>query len=87
MIADPPSEPGADQNTVADPLPGAGVKIVGAPGAPAEGVALALALAVIIPDAVVATTVKSYDVPLVRPVIVAGDDVAPLTATPSLCTV
>ena len=75
MIAAPPSEAGADHDTVACPLPGVAFAPVGAPGtvADADGITgVEAADAGPVPTPFVAVTVKVYDVPSVRPVTVTG---------------
>ena len=73
MIAAPPVEPGAVQETTDWPFAfDVALTDVGAPGT-VEGVAEAEAVeAEPVPDAFVAVTVNVYAVPLVRPVIVHG---------------
>ena len=74
VIGLPPSEAGAVQETVAWALPAVAATAVAAPGtvAGATGVTLLEASdAGLLPIALVATTVKVYAVPLVRPVTVA----------------
>ena len=70
MIVEPPFEAGAVNATEARPLPGVAVPIVGAPGTVA-GIADTGLLEVPCPTAFTAATVKSYDVPFVKPVTVA----------------
>src|SRR5207245_2310229 len=73
-MALPPSLAGAVQETVAEALPALAVTAVGAPGtvAGAPGVPrLEGAEAALLPTALVATTVKVWAVPLVRPASVA----------------
>ena len=71
VIAAPPFEAGGVKDTVAWPLPGVAVPIVGAPGAPA-GVTLTVPEGGPLPAAFVARTVHVTVVPLVRPVTVMG---------------
>src|SRR5437870_861557 len=78
-MALPPSLAGAVQETVADALPAEAETRVGAPGAVSTGTGMGAtgvtlvegAEAALEPIALVATTVKVYAVPLVRPVNVA----------------
>src|SRR5207253_4443256 len=73
-MALPPSLAGAVQETDAEALPAVAVTAVGAPGtvAGATGVTLLEASeGALLPTALLATTVKVYAVPLVRPVSVA----------------
>ncbi len=60
--------------TVAWPLPRVAVPIVGASGAVAGVMVFVVAEGVLVPIAFVAVTVNVYEVPLVRPVTVIGDD-------------
>ena len=76
MIADPPVFVGAVKLTVPLPLLPVAETPVGASGAIGAGVTADDALEVVpVPTRLVATTVKVYAVPLVRPVTVIGDDV------------
>ena len=78
MIADPPFDTGAVQETPACVSPAVAVTLVGAPGAVAgaTGVtAFDAADGTDVPTAFVAVTVNVYDVPFVRPGTVT--DVAP----------
>ena len=76
MIAEPPVFVGAVKLTDALPLLTVALIPVGVPGAVAAGVTEDEALEVVpVPTALVATTVKVYAVPLVRPVTVIGEDV------------
>ena len=59
---------------VACPFPEIAVTPVGAPGTVAGTTALLVADAVLVPTLFVAVTVKVNVVPLVRPVMVMGDD-------------
>ena len=73
-MADPPSDAGADQLTVACPLSATAATAVGAPGAVAGAVgttALDATDATLVPTAFVAVTVNVYDVPFVSPVTIA----------------
>ena len=73
MIAEPPLEAGAFQDSETDRLPGAPATAVGASGTvgPADGVTAAEAVeSGPVPAAFVAATVKVYAVPFVRPVTV-----------------
>jgi anti-sigma factor ChrR (cupin superfamily) len=73
VIADPPVEAGAVQDTASWVLPGVRATPVGAPGI-VDGVPVAPAEAGPAPLAFVAVTVTVYAVPLVSPVIVQGLD-------------
>ena len=74
---------GAVKLTIALPLLPLAEILVGTPGAVAAGVTADAALvAVPVPTALVATTVKVFAVPLVSPVTVIGED-APLAVIPS----
>ena len=74
MIDDPPLSLGALKEIVAWPFAATALTPVGAPGMVA-GVTELLALdAVLVPTEFVAVTVNVYAVPLVRPVIVIGDE-------------
>jgi hypothetical protein len=76
VIADPPVFVGAVKLTVALPLLPVALIPVGMPGAVTAGVTDDDAVeAVPVPTELVATTVKVYAVPLVRPVTVIGEDV------------
>ena len=76
MIAAPPVFAGAVKLTVALPLLTVALMPVGVPGAVAAGVTNDDAVeAVPVPTELVATTVKVYAVPLVRPVTVIGEEV------------
>ena len=71
VIGEPPSEDGADHDTVTWPSPATTEVIVGAPGTVtgATGVAESeTAEDPPVPTALVAVTAKEYDVPLLRPV-------------------
>ena len=81
MIGLPPLLAGAVKLTVACPLPAVAVPIVGAPGTVLGVTGLDAAEAGLLPAAFVATTVKVYAVPFVRPVTVMGLDV-PIAAKP-----
>jgi len=85
VTALPPVEAGADQLMMADALPATAETPVGGSGTAAGTTAFDGADAAPVPTLLVALTVKVYDVPLVRPVIVTGDPetvtVAPLLAT------
>ena len=71
MITEPPLLAGAVQLMVAEPLPAVAVTPVGASGADGAGVVVAEASeGVESPAEFVATTVKVYPVPLVRPEMV-----------------
>ena len=70
MIADPPSDPGALQETVAWASPAVAATEVGAPGAVAGVTAAEADEAAEVPAELVAVTVKVWPVPLARPVIV-----------------
>jgi hypothetical protein len=76
VIADPPVFVGAVKLTVALPLLPVALIPVGVPGAVTAGVTDDDAVeAVPVPTELVATTVKVYAVPLVRPVTVIGEEV------------
>ena len=76
MIADPPVFVGAVKLTVALPLLPVALIPVGMPGAVTAGVTDDDAVeAVPVPTELVATTVKVYAVPLVRPATVIGEEV------------
>ena len=77
VIAEPPSDVGAAQETVARPFPATAVTFVGALGAPIGVTAVDAALEAELPALFDATTVNVYAVPLVRPVQLA---VTPATA-------
>jgi hypothetical protein len=75
VIALPPLDAGADHDTVACPFPGVAVTFEGAPGTVAGVTAFDAADWVPVPIALVAATLKVYDVPFVSPVtavVVAG---------------
>jgi hypothetical protein len=74
VIAEPPVEAGAVNVTVASPLPRTAETLVGAPGVVAGTTELLVPEEILVPFAFVAVTVKVYVVPLVRPVIVIGDE-------------
>jgi len=74
VIAEPPLEPGAENVTVAWPFPRVAVPIVGASGTVAGVTEFDALDAVLVPTLFVAVTVNVYAVPLVRPVIVIGDE-------------
>jgi hypothetical protein len=74
VIVEPPFEDGALKVTVAWPLPAVAVPIVGASGDVAGVTEFVVAEGVLVPAAFVAVTVKVYEVPLVRPVILIGDE-------------
>ena len=71
VIADPPSLAGAVNATLAVPLPGDTVPIVGAPGT-VRGVTDTVPDAAPVPAAFVAVTEQVYAVPFVRPDTVIG---------------
>jgi hypothetical protein len=71
VIALPPFEAGAVQVTVACAFPAVALTVVDAPGGPTGVTAFDAAEAEPVPAAVVADTVKVYEVPLVSPVTVA----------------
>ncbi len=81
VIVDPPLLTGAVNVTVASPLPRVAVPIVGASGAVAGVIELLVAEGVLVPFALIATTVNVYVVPFVRPVTTIGDD-PPLALKP-----
>jgi hypothetical protein len=82
VIGAPPLFAGAVNATVASKFPFVAVPIVGAPGS-VEGVTeFEAALAGLLPLRFVATTVKVYAVPLVRPVITIGLKVPVLVNPP-----
>jgi hypothetical protein len=81
VIALPPFEPGADQLTVTCSSPGIPDTEVGAPGSVNGVTAEEAEDAAPSPTALVAVTVKVYDVPLVRPETMIGD-VAPVPVKP-----
>jgi hypothetical protein len=70
VIVEPPSEAGAVKGTDACAFPATAVPIVGAPGTVTGVAELEAELAVPVPTAFVAVTVKVYAVPLVSPVTV-----------------
>ena len=74
MIAEPPFPAGALNVTVACAFPAIAMPMTGAPGTVAGVTALEAEDAGPLPTALVAITVKVYDVPLVRPVTVMGED-------------
>ena len=65
----PPLNAGADHETVAEPLVATALTDVATPGT-VTGVAVAASDDALVPTPLIATTVKAYDVPFVRPVIV-----------------
>ena len=65
---------GAVKVIVASPLPRVAVPIVGASGTVAGVTALLALDTVLVPTALLAVTVNVYAVPLVRPVIVIGEE-------------
>ena len=69
MIAEP-SWPAAVHDTVAEPLPAVADTPVGASGTVDGTTAFEAAEAAPVPSALVAVTVKVYELPLVRPVTV-----------------
>ena len=71
MIADPPFDAGAVQETVACALPPVAVTLVGARGGPSGVTLFEAAEAGPLPAALVAVTVKVYELPLLRPVTMA----------------
>ena len=84
MIADPPFELGALNETVAWPFPDVALTPVGTPGVVAGTTELLVADAVLVAYALLAVTVNVYAVPFVRPVIVIGDDPPYATKPPVL---
>ena len=70
----PPFDDGAVNDTVACPLPRTAVTPVGAPGTVAGTIELLVDEGELVPTALVAVTVNVYVVPLVKPVIVIGDE-------------
>jgi hypothetical protein len=74
VIVAPPVLLGAVKEIVASPSPPVALTLVGAPGGPAGTTELLVPDDVLVPTAFVAVTVNVYVVPLVRPVIVIGDD-------------
>ena len=76
MIAEPPFEAGADQETLTLVLPMVPATFVGASGTVAGVTELLATDAELVPTAFVAVTVNVYAIPFVRPVIVIGDDPA-----------
>jgi hypothetical protein len=74
VMAEPPLLTGALNVIVASPLPAVAVPIVGASGTVAGTTELLVPDAVLVPMLFVAVTVKVYVVPLVRPVMVIGED-------------
>lgn len=73
MIAEPPLLTGAENETVASPLPLTAVTPVGAPGIVAGTTELLVPEEEPVPTALVAVTVKVYVVPFTRPVTVIGE--------------
>ena len=73
-MAAPPLSVGAVKVTVASPLPRTADTLVGAPGTDNGVTELLAEEAVLVPTALVAVTVNVYAVPLVKPVIVIGED-------------
>jgi hypothetical protein len=69
VIAEPPFETGAENETLSDPLPLATDVIVGAPGIVAGVIAADWRDVAPVPAAFVARTLNVYDVPFVKPVI------------------
>jgi hypothetical protein len=74
VIAEPPFELGALNVIVAWPLPAVAMPMVGASGTVAGVIVFVTPDAVLVPTEFVAVTVKLYGLPLVRPVIVIGDE-------------
>jgi hypothetical protein len=74
VIAEPPLETGGVNVIVASPLPRVAVPIVGASGTVAGVTEFVVAEAVLVPIAFVAVTVKLYEVPFERPVMMTGDE-------------
>jgi hypothetical protein len=70
VMANPPSLEGAVQLTAADPLPVTAVTPVGAPGTVAGIATFEIPGVADEPRLLLATTLKVYEVPLVRPVTV-----------------
>jgi len=70
VIADPPSEAGAVHDRVTVVLPGVPETPVGAPASDRGVTAREAPESVPVPAAFVARTLKVYEVPLVRPVMV-----------------
>ena len=79
VIADPPFETGAVNETVAWPLPAVALTPVGTPGAVTGITEFVAAEAELVPIAFVAVTVNEYVVPFDSPVTTIGD--APPCAT------
>jgi hypothetical protein len=80
-MAAPPLDEGAEKATSAWPFPAVAGPIVGAPGTVAGVTALDAAEALPVPAEFVAVTVKVYDVPFVRPIMVIGE-LLPLAVNP-----
>jgi hypothetical protein len=84
VIAELPLFTGGVNVTVAWPFPAVAVPIVGAPGTPA-GVTALLALELLLsPTLLVAITVKVYEVPFVKPVIIIGEEPPVAVSPPGL---
>jgi hypothetical protein len=83
VIADPPFETGAENETVASPSPRTAVTLVGASGVVAGVTELLATEAVLVPTALVAVTVNVYVVPFVNPKTVIGDE-PPVAVCPPL---
>jgi hypothetical protein len=73
-MVEPPLLTGGVNVIVASPLPRTAVTLVGAFGMLFGVIELLVVEATLSPSAFVAMTVKVYAVPLVRPVMVIGDD-------------
>ena len=73
-MAEPPLLAGAVNDTVASPLPRVAVTPVGASGTVAGTTEFEVPDDVLVPVLFVAVTVNVYVVPLVKPVIVIGDE-------------
>ena len=84
VIAEPPFEAGAVKATLTCPLPAVAVPTVGAPGTVTGVAEFEADEAELVPVPLVAVTLKVYAVPLVRPVIVIGDDVPVAIILPGL---
>jgi hypothetical protein len=85
-MAEPPVAPGVNETT-ASPLPRTAVPIDGALGV-VEGITESLvAEATLVPAALVAVTVKVYEVPLESPVTVMGEEPAVAVCPPLEVTV
>ena len=73
-MAEPPLLAGGVKVIVASPFPRTALTPVGAPGTVAGVTELLVAEAALVPYELVAVTVKVYVTPLVKPVMVIGDE-------------